>query len=154
MQKRPVAVHPLHLRTQHRPLPYWHAKEFCGCILILPIASTYSIKLLHVCMQKTPVAALEWQLWWAFPTLEAQQSARAVLQHLLINPVTHCPSLPRLEAVPLTLTLAVSQVQVTLMLEKDDGMTSCSTSGNHDLGVVNIKELQVGVTKQRMLQYH
>ena len=109
----------------------------------------YSTKLLHVCMQKTPVAALEWQLWWAFPTLEAQQSARAVLQRLLINPVTHCPSLPRLEAVPLTLTLAVSQVQVTLMLEKGDDMTSCNTSSNHDLGVVNIEKLQVGVTKQR-----
>ena len=103
-------------------------------------------------MQKMAVAAVEWQLWWAFPTLEAQQSAKTVLQRLLINPVTHCPSLPRLEAVPLTLTLAVSQVQVTLLLEKGDGMTICGASSHHDFGVVNIKKLQVGVAKQHMIQ--
>ena len=87
---------------------------------------------------------MEWQVWWATPSSAAQCSAKKLLSSLLVNPAARCHHLPRLEPVPLTVTLAIAQVQVTLTAYEvgsaADGVVQCV----QDLGVVYLKSSQVG----------
>lgn len=95
-------------------------------------------------MQKEPVAALEWQIWWAALTPEVQWSAKDILQHLLVNPTAHCCDLPSLEPVPLTLTVTIKQMQLRLMVEAEWNVGNDGTGQPQDLGVVCMTDVQVG----------
>lgn len=98
-------------------------------------------------VQKAPVAALEWQVWWAASAPGTQCSAKTILQHLLVNPTAHCHDLPLLQPVPLTITMALSQVRLTLLIEAgNDGMASPGVPQAQDLGAMRLDNFQVGST--------
>ena len=71
-------------------------------------------------LQNEALAAEEWQLSCSSPSEEGTCSARALLQHLLVNPAGLTTDLPILLPVPLTLTLQVKEVRVHLLVETAD----------------------------------
>ena len=71
-------------------------------------------------LQNEAVAAEEWQLSCISPSEEGTCSAKALLQHLLVNPAGLTTELPLLHPALLTLTLQVEEVKVRLLVETAD----------------------------------
>lgn len=94
-------------------------------------------------VQAQAVAALEWQLWWTGSSAEAECSAKSVLQHLQVNPAAYLPDLPPLQPVPLTLTVTIPEVRVTLAVEEAISLGNPAELCAQDLAVVYITSLQV-----------
>lgn len=92
-------------------------------------------------LQNGPVTAEEWQLSCSGPSGEGACSAKALLQHLLVNPAGLTTDLSLLLPVPLTLTLQVKEVRVHLLVETEDA--SKVLAKTKALGVVYATACQV-----------
>ena len=100
-------------------------------------------------VQTEAVPAVEWQVWCNSPASQGRCTARALLQHLLVNPPSLTPHLPQLEPVPLTLTLQVKDIRLHLVVEAGDAGYTLGTAAVAEseqqqvLGVVYLTSLQV-----------
>ena len=102
-----------------------------------------------VILQTETAVALEWQLWCNSPSKEGHCTAKALLSHLLVNLPSLTTDLPPLQPVPITCTLQVKHIRLSLLVETTTADAS-QVAGTTNLvgqaqalGMVYITALQV-----------